>query len=322
MSRQLGLCLVTGATGFVGKALVKALLAKGVRVRAMTRQYGAAIPGCETVCSGLAIVPEAYTNILQGVETVFHVAGLAHARSTASVYEYHSNATLALANCALSLGVKNFIYVSSTKAVAGPGNKVSDESDQAWPSDTYGYWKRVTEQRLLEEIWIPHLSILRPCLIYGAGVKGNLQSMLKAIDRHCFPRLPETDAERSMVSVADVASALVLLAEHPEANRRVFIASDGQPYTAHRIYTAMREALGYSRVTLSVPGVFLKVAGMIGDIVTLAWKTFPVNSAVISRLTGPAVFSAARLKALGWYPQRTFEQELPLMVDVYRKDRK
>lgn len=322
MSRHLGLCLVTGATGFVGRALIKALLAKGLRVRAMTRQYGDAVPGCETVFAELAIEPEAYVSILQGVETVFHVAGLAHARCAAAVYEHHSNATLALANCASSLGVNNFIYVSSTKAVADPGNKVSDENDQAWPLDAYGYWKRVTEQRLLKEIQIPHLSILRPCLIYGAGVKGNLQSMLKAIDRHYFPRLPEMGAERSMVSVTDVASALVLLAEHPEANRRVFIASDGQPYTAHRIYTAMRKALGYSRVTLSVPGVFLKAAGIIGDMVTLVWKTFPVNSAVISRLTGPAVFSAARLMALGWYPERTFEQELPLMVDTYRSERK
>lgn len=200
MPDDLGLCLVTGAGGFVGKTLVAELLEQGYQVRILSSRTQAPIEGCEYVRSEWIADPAAYDNALKGVGTVFHLAGIAHAKASVEDYEYNAEVSLALAKQAGICGVKRFIYVSSTKAMGDPGSSVGTEDNAAWPEEPYGQWKRITEQRLMEEERIQHVAILRPCLIYGVGVKGNLYSMMKAIDRGFFPPLPETGSVRSMVA--------------------------------------------------------------------------------------------------------------------------
>lgn len=319
MLKDLGLCLVTGATGFVGQVLVAELLAHGCQVRVFSRSGNTVAAGCEQVTGDWVADPEAYKKALQDVETVFHLAGIAHAKAHADDYKNNSTATLALAFQAAESGVKRLIYVSSTKAMSEPGTELMSEDSGTWPDEPYGYWKRVTEQRLLNEVNIEHICILRPCLIYGAGVKGNLRSMMQAIDHHYFPPLPETGAVRSMVAVSDVVSALLMIATNKQANRQVFIASDEPSYTAHGIYVLMRSALGKPASRWYIPVFILHCIGIVGDGISRLWKDFPVNSGAINRLTGPAMYSSVKLRALGWEPLHTLEQQLPLMIDAYRK---
>jgi nucleoside-diphosphate-sugar epimerase len=319
MLKDLGLCLVTGATGFVGQVLVAELLAHGCQVRVFSRSENTVTAACEQVTGDWVTDPEAYKKVLQDVETVFHLAGIAHAKAQADDYENNSAATLAFVRQAAVAGVKRFIYVSSTKAMSEPGTEIMYEDSGTWPDEPYGYWKRITEQRLLNEINIEHIAVLRPCLIYGAGVKGNLLSMMKAIDHYYFPPLPETGSVRSMVAVSDVVSALLMIATNEKANRQVFIASDEQSYTAHGISVLMRSALGKPASRWHIPVSILHFLGIVGDSISRLWKDFPVNSGTINRLTGPAMYSSAKLQALGWKPLHTLEQQLPLMIDDYRK---
>lgn len=314
-------CLVTGASGFLGRQLVQQLLARGLNVRMLVREPDMAFDHrAQIVIGQLSVTPDSYSVALHGVDTVFHLAAVAHTQADPELYRrINCEATVALASQAAVTGVQRFVFVSSTKAVRDPGVCKRDESWTEWPTDPYGYWKRVAEDRLLEESGIPHISINRPCLMYGAGVKGNLYAMLRAIDKGYFPPLPlAACAERSMVSAEDVASALILQAELSEANRRILIAADGEAYTAGQIYRAMREALGKPPARLALPLMLLKAAGYGGDLLQRIWPGCSLNTDAVERLTGPAAFSAGALRSLGWVPGTTFYESLPEIVQCYK----
>jgi nucleoside-diphosphate-sugar epimerase len=262
---------------------------------------------------------DGYLDALQGVDTVFHLAAIAHMQSDDDSYRViNCEATIALARQAEAAGVKRFVFVSSTKAAADPGTVRRDETWSALPRDPYGYWKRMAEKQLLEDISIPHIAVIRPCLMYGSGVKGNLLAMLRAIDKGYFPPLADSGAERSMVSVHDVARSLMGAALLPEANRRILIAADGQTYTVGNLYRAMRQALGKPPVSWSLPVGFLKWAGSCGDLVRHIWPACPLTTDAVHRLIDPAAYSAQALRNLGWEPTRTFYDELPQIVNAYR----
>ena len=313
-------CLVTGATGFLGRYLVRQLSQSGVRVRVLLRHPAACSYWQEAIEGELTDKPAAYRAALEGVDTVFHLAAIAHRQADAALYQYiNCDATLALAKQAELSGVKRFVFVSSTKAMVEPGAVRRDESWLAWPVDAYGYSKRLAEQRLFEEIRIPQLAVIRPSLMYGAGVKGNLQAMLRAIDKGYFPPLPETMAERSMVSAEDVCRALVHVSAHAGANRQALIATDGEAYTAYGIYQAMRQALDIPPSRWTMPLGLLQAAGHCGDRLRHFWPSFPLDSGAIERLTGPAAYSSQALRALGWEPSQDFYEVLPAMVQAYRE---
>lgn len=314
-------CLVTGASGFIGAQLLRQLQIRDTPVRVLLRQFSVDSPCPDTVIGELGTSDIVYKTLLQGIDTVFHLANAAHANALPERYQADCEATLALARHAQDAGVQRFIFISSTKAAAEPGHLKRDENWDEWPSDAYGYWKRMTEKRLIDEIAIPHLVIIRPCLVYGAGVKGNLDKLIHAIHHGFFPPLPDISAERSMVSVSDAVSAILLAAVHPDANRQILIVTDGEAYTAHSIYVAIRVALGKPSPQWTMPACLLKSMGVLGDFLRIFWSGCPVSSEAISRLTEPSAYSANKLKQLGWHPTTTFYKELPAIISSYLEAR-
>lgn len=309
-------CLVTGAGGFIGKQLLRALQINRTPVRVLLRKSLQPQLSVDTVIGELGASDFSYNSLLEGIDTVFHLANTAHASKAPDCYQADCEATLALARHAQEAGVQRFIFVSSTKAAAEPGLLKRDESWDEWPNDAYGYWKRMAEKRLLDEINISHLAIIRPTLVYGSGVKGNLDKLIHAIHCGYFPPLPDIPAERSMVSVSDVVSAILLAAVHPDANRHPLIVTDGEVYTAHSIYLAIRLALGKGRPGWAVPASILKSMGLLGDFLQQLWPGFPFSSEAISRLTEPSAYSAQQLIQLGWHPTTSFYKELPAIISA------
>ena len=88
-----------------------------------------------------------------------------------------------------------------------------------------------------------HVSIVRPSLVYGPGVKGNLQLMLSAVKKGLLPPLPETGNKRSMIHVDDLVDILLLVEKDNRANGEIFIATDGNTYSSNEIYSAMSKSL-------------------------------------------------------------------------------
>jgi len=293
--------LITGSTGFIGSRLLGLLRAKECDVRLLVRSK---LNDYETVVCNLGQdkIPK---NALEFVDTVLHIAGFAHdsrdASSVADLYQkVNVDATAELAELAVKSGVKRFVFISSVKAGGGlTSGKCINEFDQNEPEGVYGKSKREAELKLLKignESGM-HVSIIRPSLVYGPEVKGNLKLMLTGVKKGWFPPLPETGNKRSMIHVDDLVRAILLVADDDRANGEVFIATDGTPYSSREIYNAMCSVTGKSVPKWSVPKILFDIARMVN----------PGIKYKINKLLGDECYSSAKLEALGFKAKKSLK---------------
>ncbi len=313
-------CLVTGATGFVGRVLCEQLRQAGIFVRVVVREEQDG-PWDEQVVCALEAAADNREALFEGVDTVFYLASIAHSKAAQHLYQsFNVDTCVSFAKAAANAGVGGFVYVSSTKATAEPYDQLVDEAFTEPPLDAYGTSKREAEEQLLALDSFLHLAIVRPCLIYGVGVKSNLDTMMKAIGKGVFPPLPETGARRSMVSVGDVSRALLAVAQSPVAHRQVYIVTDKQDYSVYEITRLIRAAFDKGPFKVTIPFFIFRLIGATGDLIKKIVKPFPVSSDTIHKLLGPARYSSDKLtRDTGWQPQDTFASQLPAMVQVYRQ---
>jgi len=290
--------LITGATGFIGRRLISAVDGE---IRVLSR---AAHSDLETVICDLqsSVISD---NTLDSIDTVFHLAGFAHDMRDPSkivdlYYKINVSATVQLAELAVKSGVKRFVFVSSVKAggISTP-KKCINENDQIDPEGIYGKTKREAELRLLKigkESGM-HISIIRPSLVYGPDVKGNLKSMLLGVEKGWFPPLPETGNKRSMIHVDDLVRAILLVAGDDRANGEIFIATDGAPHSSREIYNAMCTVLDKSIPKWSMPKTLFDIASLVSS--QIKYK--------INKLLGDECYSSAKLEALGFKAKKSLK---------------
>jgi len=290
--------LITGATGFIGRRLISAVDGE---IRVLSR---AAHSDLETVICDLqsSVISD---NTLDNIDTVFHLAGFAHDMRDPSkivdlYYKVNVSATVQLAELAVKSGVKRFVFVSSIKAggISTP-KKCINENDQIDPEGIYGKTKREAELRLLKigkESGM-HISIIRPSLVYGPDVKGNLKSMLLGVEKGWFPPLPETGNKRSMIHVDDLVRAILLVAGDDRANGEIFIATDGAPHSSREIYNAMCTVLDKSIPKWSMPKTLFDIASLVSS--QIKYK--------INKLLGDECYSSAKLEALGFKAKKSLK---------------
>jgi len=290
--------LISGATGFIGERLVGAVDAN-IRVLSREKQ-----PDYETVVCDLQseVIPD---NALNGVDTVFHLAGFSHdfrdATKIQKLYQkVNVDATIRLAKIAVKSNVKRFVFVSSVKAGGSSTFGIcASEKDQGDPEGVYGKTKREAELKLLKigkELGM-HVSIIRPSLVYGPNVKGNLQLMLSGIKKGWFPPLPETGNKRSMIHVDDLVRAILLVADDDRANGEIFIATDGTPHSSREIYNAMCSVLNKSIPKWSVPKFLFDAVSLINP--RIKYK--------LNKLLGDECYSSAKLESLGFKAKKTLK---------------
>jgi len=288
--------LISGATGFIGQRLVKAINAD-IKVLSRNKQ-----PDYETVICDLKseVIPD---NTLNGVDTVFHLAGFAHdLRDSTKIQKLYQKvnveATISLAKLAVKSNVKRFIFISSVKAGGSSTlGRCTNKKDHGDPEGIYGKTKREAELKLLKigkESGM-YLSIIRPSLVYGPSIKGNLKLMLSGIKNGWFPPLPETGNKKSMIHVDDLVRAILLVADDNRANGEIFIATDGTPHSSREIYNAMCNMLGKSIPKWSIPKFFFDMISLINP--SIKYK--------IKKLFGDECYSSAKLEALGFKAQKT-----------------
>ncbi len=286
--------LITGSSGFIGGRLLGLLNDYKCEIRLLLRKTN---PNYETIICNLG-QEKIPLSALEAVDTIFHLAGFAHdlhdPTRVAQLYKsVNVNATVELAELAVKSGVKRFIFVSSVKAGGSAlPDKCMTEADQDVPEGVYGKTKREAELKLLEigRQSGMHVSIIRPALVYGPNVKGNLNLMLSGIERGWFPPLPEVGNRRSMIHVDDLVRAILLLAEDERANGEIFIATDGNSYSSREIYDTICGALGKTPYRWSMP-IFLF------DIASLMGKKYKYK---IHKLLGNECYSSNKLYGLGF----------------------
>jgi UDP-glucose 4-epimerase len=294
-----GLVLVTGATGFVGRALVCALSARGWRVVAAARNPGAVQWPDGVARRYLADLaqPIEWAPLLERVTHVVHLAGIAHASAKLPPSLYtavNTDAAAELAKAARSTGVRRLVLLSSVRAQSGPSAPAAlTENAEARPTDAYGRSKLAAEHAVAEALagceteWV----VLRPALIYGPGAKGNMGTLAR-LARLPLP-LPFADlgGRRSLLSQANLAAAVDHTLTAPQAAGRTFLVADPEPATVPEIISALRAGLGRGPGLFALPDSWLAAAARLagrGD----AWE----------RLDGDLVVDASALTASGWQP--------------------
>lgn len=313
--------LVTGASGFIGRMLCQELGRQGCDVLAMVRQpadgpWNAVLRkelGSGTISSG----------DLAGVDTVFHLAGKAHARARGAeeIREYervHVHGTRQLLQAAMQAGVRCIVMLSSVKAMGEGGADVWDEATPCEPRNPYGATKLAAERIVLQELRLPCPVVLRPTLVYGAGSKGNLDLMIRAVRKGVFPAVDIPPNARSMIHVEDVIRACLLAATHPAACGNTYILTDGREYSTADILGWIFEALGRSP-RFRIPFTWLKAAAALGDTAGKCGVPLPLTSDSLDKLAGSARYSNARIcSELGFVPSRDLREGIQEMASAIR----
>ena len=300
-------CLVSGATGFIGRLLCQQLADRGDTVIPLSRSGSPLPDGTPTLARDLA-AGDLEPDLLRGVEVVFHLAGIAHQRAGPEAYRQVNHlATLALARAAEAAGVRCFVFLSSVKAMGPPpGDAQRSEEDCRPPADDYGRSKWRAECGLREAFANSAMAvvILRPALVYGQGAKGNIDLLAKAV-RLGLPRPPDLGG-RSMIAREDLVALLLHVADHPPPGVHTWIASDGRCYSSRYLYDLLRRSAGRRVGTDWLPAWGWRLAAAALD----RLRPHPGES-TWDKLFGTELYSnRAVLAATGWRPTLTLEASL------------
>jgi UDP-glucose 4-epimerase len=287
--------LVTGASGFVGRAVVTALAGSGRAVSAGVRR-----PPEPPFPAGVEVVQHPdlsqsfdWTPLLEGVDQVVHLAGIAHTDGVAPARYDRINrlATAELAAAAAATGVQQFVFVSSVRAQTGPSaDHALTERDEPAPTDAYGRSKLAAEAAV-RAAGVP-FTILRPALFYGPGVKGNFALLLRAA-RSRWP-LPVRDFvnRRSLLCIDNFISALTFVLSSPATLGETYIVADpGIPPRLPDVLATLRKARGRWPLIVPLPMHYVE-----------ATLRLLHREAMWERLGGNLRVDPGKLIAAGWEP--------------------
>jgi nucleoside-diphosphate-sugar epimerase len=301
--------LVTGASGFVGRAVIEALAADGYVIRAAVRRSPAApFPAGVEVVQHLDLTHAInWLPLLKDVDTVVHLAGVESdggRKQSADYYDrIHRRATARLAKAAAQAGVRHFVYVSSIRAQNGPvADHALTERDDAAPNDAVGRSK-LDAEAAVRAAGVP-FTILRPVPIYGPGMKGGIARLFRAAMSR-WP-LPVKDFlnRRSFLGVDNFVSALRFVLVAPAVRGQTYVVADpGIPPALCDVILTLRQAQGRRPLIMRVPKVYFEIAlymTLHGD----EWR----------RLSGNLRVNPAKLIAAGWRPVHDTRAGLAMTV--------
>ncbi len=297
--------LVTGANGFIGRALCPHLSALGHEVvPAVRRPCG--LPGERIVVDEASCAAA-----LQGCLGVVHLAARAHvvresaADALAEFRRANVEGALRVAKQVAAAGVRRFVFISSIKAngeATQPGRPYT-AGDVPAPEDAYGHSKAEAEAGLwqLARKTDMGLVIIRPVLVYGPGVKGNFSSMMRWV-RHGVP-LPlgaVTQNRRSLLALGNLVNLIGTCIDHPKAANQVFLASDGEDVSTAQLLRRLGQAIGRPARLFPIPPQVLDLgARALG------------KRAVAQRLLGSLQVDISKTRELlGWRPPLSVDQGL------------
>lgn len=306
--------VVTGAGGFIGRHLVPALADAGYRVREVSRA-GPFVEGEGPV----ERLPHPGTHrgadwrpIVAGARAVVHLAGLAHApvadRATRRrLREINVVSSTELAAAAAAAGVRDFVFMSSIKALADHSTRPLTEDDEPAPEDCYGAAKLLAERRLWRvQQGAPamRLIVLRPPLVYGAGVGANFAALARLATSGLPLPLATVRNRRSLVYVGNLADAVLRCLVRGEVPSGTYHVCDGAAVATPELVRSIAAAHGRRARLFAVPPALLaRGARLLG------------REAQAQRLLGSLEVDGSRFRAaFDWQPPFTLAQGLAAMA--------
>ncbi len=310
--------LLTGASGFVGQALLTTLR-KESRETVVSLRYPSTVVPEEIpryVLGDISALTD-WSSALETVDIVIHTAARVHVmkdQSADSLTHFRNTntwATLNLARQAADSGVKRFIFLSSIKVngeTTLPG-KPFQPDDCFVPTDPYALSKYEAEQGLLKLAVATAMEvvIIRPPLVYGPGVKANFAAMMKWLNKGIPLPLGAVHNQRSLVALDNLVSFISHCIEHPKAANEIFLISDGEDVSTTQLLQKVAEALGKKSRLVPVPVSWMRFAAKLLG-----------KEAVANRLFGSLQVDISKARELlGWEPVITMEAQLKKTAEAF-----
>lgn len=302
--------LITGATGFAGRALVSRLAAEGRVVRAAVRTPGVALaPGVEAVAVGEIGAATEWRAAVSGIDAVVHLAARVHvtgddARSGEGLFRaVNVDGAAGIARAARDARVRRFVLASST-TVYGDRSAGAPFGESSPPVPTTPYARsKLDGERAVAEVLAgsaTELVVLRAPLVYGPGAKGNFARLVRLVERGIPLPLASVRNRRSLLFVGNLVDAIVLALDHPAAAGRMYNVTDPRDVSTPELISEIAAALGRRPRLLPCPvGVLRAAAALAG------------RSEEFSRLVDNMAVDASRMRTeLGWQPPFTLAQGL------------
>ena len=300
--------LVTGASGFVGRALTQSLSRAGYHVRAAARDR-TGIPATEFVES--VHMPDLsrpvdWRPLLADVDAIVHLAGIAHVSSKIGEAHYDRVNRLATKELALQASltsnIRRLVFVSSIRAQTGPSSDtVLTEEDAPQPTDAYGRSKLAAEA-FVRGYGTP-FTILRPVVIYGAEARANVAQLARLASLPVPLPFGGFDRKRSLLAMENMLSAIRFVLEHPATAGETYLVADPLPLSLAEMIATLRAARGRSPKNVAVPQKWVG-AVMSGLGKSEAWER--IGSSLVADIT--------KLREAGWLPPTDTRNALARMA--------
>jgi len=309
--------LVTGASGFIGRAVVERLAAdrRYVVRAALRRPVPDLVAAVEQCVVGDLDATTDWRPALEGVHALVHTAARVHvmhethADPLAAFRAINVAGTLRLAQQAADAGVRRFVFLSSLKVNGEstlPGHPFR-EDDAPVPRDPYGVSKHEAEQALLALARATPMEvvIVRPPLVYGPGVKANFARLMRLVLRGMPLPFGAIDNRRTLVALDNLVDLVVTCIAHPAAANQIFLAGDAEDLSTTELLRRLGRALGKPARLIPLPAPWIEIAAALAG-----------QRAVAQRLCGSLqadIGKAARV--LGWKPPVAVDAALQATAD-------
>ena len=315
--------LLTGATGFVGRALVAELLRRDKTVVAAVRKLAPNLPTDvhQEVVGNLSSNTE-WGSALQNIDVVIHLAARVHIMDDSAAdpltefRKVNTEGALKLARQSADAGVKRFIFLSSIKVngeMTVPGQPFQP-NDNYIPTDPYGLSKYEAEQGLLAIAKQTGMEvvIIRPPLVYGPDVKANFSSMMKWVNKGLPLPFGAIHNQRSFVALDNLVDFIIHCIDHPKAANEVFLISDGEDVSTTQLLQKVAKAFAKKPMLIPVPVCLMTfVAKLVG------------KGDVANRLFGSLQVDSSKARdLLGWKPIITMDEQLKKTAEAYLEHEK
>lgn len=307
---------VTGGAGFIGKQLLRDLLAAGHSVTALQHRTPVAVPGAATVTGDISVV-EPLLPVLRRAEHVIHSAALLDPVDDAEAAErINHRASVALARAAASQGVRSFVFLSSISAIGFQARAgLVGEDTACAPTTFYGRAKRDAELALqAEQLGSMRLVIVRPPTVYGPDERRNFLALTRAVLRGRIFIPGAGDNRMSFCHVRNLSSATLTLMGEGRARGIVHVA-DLAPVSFRKAVETLHDALGRRGFVPQVPHA-LATAIAWGMQTTLGSRA-PLTLRRLRTLTADFALDTSRYAALGVPPPVDFDAGVRETVDAY-----
>ncbi len=294
--------LVTGATGMVGRALVSNLRASGVPVAAVGRTRKAGMEADHFWELGDQMGPA-----LDGVQTLIHLAARVHIRGAGfsdkeGFDRENAELTLRLAKEAHAYGVRRFVFASSIGVLGSRSERPLGESDARRPHNAYTYSKSLAEEKLeaFSRSSGMQLVILRFPAVVGVGVKGNVDSLLRAVRLQVPLPFSLINNQRQFVTLRNLVDGIVLAAKHDIAAGEIFHLANPERISTLQLCKLIAEELGVKLRCWPLPPAFLNAAFL-----ALGRKS------LADGLTGNMLIDTSKISSvLGWEPEQPLQSAI------------